>query len=168
MTGLIVLLMVIIGTLLAVFRNGLTPRIQTLFFLRYELLLLVSPVLLVLLAWMIPSVLQNLFILTAIREGIYVAFVSYGSAWIALPLTITVLDRARERFDVQYHAPVWFWDWAIFLYAIPPTILIVDVAWHSPVYSYLGILGGALVAWIAALAVDAFARALHGPPDVNV
>ncbi len=61
MTGLIVLLMVIIGTLLAVFRNGLTPRIQTLFFLRYELLLLVSPVLLVLLAWMIPSVTAESF-----------------------------------------------------------------------------------------------------------
>jgi hypothetical protein len=43
-----------------------------------------------------------------------------------------VLDRARERFDVQYHAPVWFWDWAIFLYAIPPTILIVDVARRRP------------------------------------
>jgi hypothetical protein len=148
---LIVLLLVIIGTMLAAFRDGLTPRIQTYFFLRYELLLLGSPVLLVLLAWLIPSVLQNLFILTGIRDGMFVAFFSYGSAWIALPLTITVLDRAGERSAVQYHAPVWFWDWAIFLYAIPPTILILDAACHSPVYSYPGILGGALVAWIAAL-----------------
>ncbi|MBV8359900.1 MAG: patatin-like phospholipase family protein, partial [Deltaproteobacteria bacterium] len=85
-------------------------------------------------------------------------------AWIAVPLTITVLDRAEERFNVHYHAPVWFWDWAIFLYAIPPTVLILDVACHSAVSSYPGILGGVLLAWIGSVIVDAFARALHGPP----
>jgi hypothetical protein len=151
--------------LVAIYRQRLTPRLQILFLVRCEVFLLISPVVIVALAWAIPTVLKNLLILLYIHEGAFVGFVAYGSAWIAIPLTIAVLDRTEERFGVTYHAPPWFWDWAFVLYAIPPTILIVDAAYHSSMRGFVGILVGALTAFIGSVVIDSFARALRGRPD---
>jgi len=141
---------------------------QLAFLIRFQLLLLLSPVIIFVLSYAVPGVFGNIIELgengDPTWEAFTVALAGFGSAWFCLALTITVLDHAVQRFAVpDFKVPRWFWDWSPALFALPPVILMVRVCSASArtvLANLVGLAAGLLVALVIALMVDALVHFL--------
>ena len=163
----------------AIWRTRLGTGFQVAFLLRFELLMLLSPLLLALLSRKLPNVLGNMFELRRFSDGVWVALLAFGTVWYALALTVIVLDHAGERFRIgrpalagsdtliPFHAPRWFWDWCLLLYSIPA---VVTVGWAALCSKSWHVAGGMLLGFAAAVVlaiVIDLSGILLGPPGIR-
>jgi hypothetical protein len=147
-----------IALTIARWRGRLAVGCQIAFLIRFQLVLILSPILIVLLSYGVPGIFGNLIILgddgSAFREGLFVSLAGFGSAWFCLALVIIVLDHAVARFRVPaFVVPRWFWNWSAALFLVPPLILMVRVYLASP-QTFWGIVTGFGAALVFAMLID--------------
>lgn len=174
-----IVVLVMIGVGIAAWRGHLEERLQLVFLLRFQLIMLFSPLIITFFSlFRLGGVLGNLMTLEKMHEGFIVALIGFGSAWYSLALTNIVLDRCGERFLVgrfvltsdnvehfeRFRAPKWLQDWSGALFAVPPMVLAARVYFVSPGRVTIGMILGALVAAVIALMIDA-ATLLCEPKD---
>ena len=133
------------------------------YLIRSQLLLFFTPIIIVVLSIAVKEVFRNLVDIDGMREAFLVAWIAFDSSWLCLAMMILVLDHARERFAVDFHAPRWFWDWSATLFALPPVALMVRVYLSSSGVVLPGLILGFAAALICAVAIDSGVHFLDPP-----
>ncbi len=140
--------------------------------IRFQLLLLFFPLVIIGLSFLIAGVFANLVIVDRWREAFLVSGVAFGSSWLCLAMIIQVLDHAEERFAVRFHAPVWFWEWSAIIFALPPLAMTIRVYLSSYTSSSGPVLPGLILGCIAALfwavVIDSAVHFLDSPQTTPI
>jgi hypothetical protein len=159
--------LVIVGTAIARWRARLATGFQMAFLLRFQLLLILFPLLTIVLSFVISGVFGNLVILDGEAsewDAFCLAWAGFGSAYMSLALMTIVLDHAFQRFCVTFTTPHWFWTWkGILLFLLAPLALMLRVFFASAGTVLLGLVFGLGVALVSVWLVELIFQLLEPP-----
>jgi hypothetical protein len=165
---------IVIAWAIAHYRSRLGTGFQVAYLLRFQLIFLLTPIIIIVLSYLVAGVFGNLVDLEGNWATFWTTFVAFVASWLCLALTIIVLDHALERFHLSdlstprwFFAPHWFWAWSAILFAAPPLLLILRVYSASAGSRLWGIVIGFAAAFIFAVAIDITVHFLQPPEDVT-
>lgn len=176
-----VVLLAVLVSIAALYRSRMGTGFQVAFLIRFQLILIFSPLLILAASYLVQSVFGNLLIVASIHQAFFISWIGFSSAWLCLAMTATVLDHTGDRFDVDYEPPTCFWGWSRLLFTIPPLLLMIFVlldsfrsmqqsasAIHTAWTVALGLIIGFAAAWICTKAVDWLFHGLEQSAKQNV
>ncbi len=125
-----VLLLVLVA-IAAWYRSRMGTGFQVAFLIRFQLMLIFSPLLILGASFVVANVFGNLLIALWIHQAFFISWIGFSSAWLCLAMMMTVLDHTGDRFGVDYKPPFGFWTWSPRLFTIPPLVLMIAVLLDS-------------------------------------
>ena len=169
-------LLVLLFVTAALFRSRMGCGFQVAFLIRFQLMLICSPLLILAASFFVEDVFGNLLIVGWFHQAFFVSWIGFSSAWLCLAMTTTVLDHTGDRFGVDYQPPTGFWAWSARLFTIPPLLLMIALLLESTWSKHessraamastalrvgLGLVAGFVAAWVSAKIVERVFRFLE-------
>jgi hypothetical protein len=121
-----------------------------LFFIRFQLILLLFPLLIVGVCSLSKEMLGGLLIISGNTEAFFISLFAFASSGLALRMILQVFEHAAQRFGIDFSPPHWFYDWCFVLATAPPLALMTRIYIAS---DYEGLLG-TVMGFVAAIAAD--------------